>query len=77
MISSSLIRLIEVSLDALIKTVGIDIRLHGLQNIPNQPVVYVINHFTRLETILMPYLIKKYVHKFPVSLADKSFFRDK
>jgi len=77
MISSSLIRLIEVSLDALIKTVGIDIRLHGLQNIPNQPVVYVINHFTRLETILMPYLIKNMFINFPFRLPISPFFRDK
>lgn len=74
MISPSLIGLIEVSLDALIRAVGIDIRLHGLQNVPNEPVVYVINHFTRVETVLMPYLIKKHVHKFPLSLAAEMFF---
>lgn len=74
MISPSLIGLIEKSLDALIRAVGIDIRLHGLENIPREPVIYVINHFTRTETVLMPYLIKKHVHKFPISLAAEMFF---
>jgi esterase/lipase/1-acyl-sn-glycerol-3-phosphate acyltransferase len=74
MISPSLIGLIEVSLDTLIRAVGIDIRLHGLQHVPREPVIYVINHFTRVETVLMPYLIKKHVHKFPLSLAAEMFF---
>lgn len=73
-ISKDLVNFIMFSLDALIKAAGIDIRLHGIQNVPDQPVVYVINHFTRLETVLMPYVIKKNINKEAVSLADKSFF---
>ncbi|HUN55763.1 MAG TPA: alpha/beta fold hydrolase [Smithella sp.] len=73
-ISNDLINIIEAALDALIKASGMDLRLHGLENVPNHPVLYVINHFTRIETILMPYIIKKNIKKFPVSLADKSFF---
>ena len=73
-ISISLIKTIEVALAALIKVSGTDIRLHGTQNVPDQPVLYVINHFTRLETILMPYIIKKSIKKFPISLAHHSFF---
>lgn len=76
-ISKDLVNFIVLSLDTLIKTAGIDIRLHGIQNIPDQPVVYVVNHFTRLETVLMPYIIKKNIHKDAVSLADKSFFSDR
>jgi esterase/lipase/1-acyl-sn-glycerol-3-phosphate acyltransferase len=73
-ISNSLIKTIEVALDTLIKLSGADIRLHGTENVPDQPVLYVINHFTRLETILMPYIIKKSSKKYPVSLAHHSFF---
>jgi esterase/lipase/1-acyl-sn-glycerol-3-phosphate acyltransferase len=73
-ISVSLIKTIEVALAALIKVSGTDIRLHGTQNVPDQPVLYVINHFTRLETILMPYIIKKSIKKYPISLAHHSFF---
>jgi esterase/lipase/1-acyl-sn-glycerol-3-phosphate acyltransferase len=76
-ISNDLIKIIEFTLDTLIKAAGIDIRLHGFENVPNQPVIYVINHFTRLETVLMPYIIKKNVHKVAVSLAHESFFSGK
>ena len=73
-ISISLIKTIEVALATLIKVSGTDIRMHGTQNVPDQPVLYVINHFTRLETILMPYIIKKSIKKYPISLAHHSFF---
>ena len=73
-ISNSLIKIIELALDTLIKISGSDIRLHGNRNVPDQPVLYVINHFTRLETILMPYIIIKNMKKYPISLADYSFF---
>ena len=73
-ISASLINLIEVTLDKLIKTTKTDIRLHGVENVPAQPVLYVINHFTRMETILMPYVIKKNIKRYPISLAHHSFF---
>ena len=74
-ISNDLIKIIEVALDTLIKASGMDIRLHGIENVPDQPVLYVINHFTRLETILMPYIIKKNHKKYPVSLAASIFFQ--
>jgi len=73
-ISVSLINLIEVALDTLIKTTGTHIRLHGIENVPAQPALYVINHFTRMETILMPYIIKKNIKRYPISLAHESFF---
>ncbi|MGA2553944.1 MAG: alpha/beta fold hydrolase [Smithella sp.] len=73
-ISNDFIDIIEAALDTLIKASGMDLRLHGLENVPDHPVLYVINHFTRIETILMPYIIKKNIKKYPLSLADKSFF---
>jgi esterase/lipase/1-acyl-sn-glycerol-3-phosphate acyltransferase len=73
-ISNSLIKIIEVAIDILIKVSGTDMRLHGNRNVPDQPVLYVINHFTRLETILMPYIIIKNIKKYPISLAHHSFF---
>lgn len=76
-ISDDLVKIIVFALDTLIKAAGIDIRLHGMENIPNQPVVYVVNHFTRLETVLMPYIIKKNINKEAVSLAHESFFSGK
>jgi esterase/lipase/1-acyl-sn-glycerol-3-phosphate acyltransferase len=73
-ISNALIKTIEITLDVAFKASGTDIRLHGIERVPDQPVLYVVNHFTRLETIFMPYIIKKYIKKYPISLADQSFF---
>lgn len=76
-ISDNLISIIATSVDALIKASGMDVRLHGVENVPDQPVIYVVNHFTRMETVLMPYLIRKTLNKYPISLAHKSFFTGK
>lgn len=73
-ISNDLVKIILVTLDTLIKAAGIDMRLHGIENVPDQPVIYVVNHFTRLETVLIPYIIKKNVNKDAVSLAAQYFF---
>ncbi|NMD05503.1 MAG: hypothetical protein GYA72_06655, partial [Deltaproteobacteria bacterium] len=76
-ISNVLIKTIVASLDVLTRVSGMDIRVHGKENVPDQPVLYVVNHFTRLETVLMPYIIKKTIQKYPLSLADKSFFNSR
>ncbi len=76
-ISNTLLTTIEITLDTIFKASGTDIRVHGLEQVPDQPVLYVINHFTRMETFLMPYLIRKKIKKYPISLADSSFFSGK
>jgi esterase/lipase/1-acyl-sn-glycerol-3-phosphate acyltransferase len=73
-ISNAMVETISVTLDVIFKASGSDIRLHGYKDVPDQPVLYVINHFTRMETIMMPYIIKKYIKKYPISLADNSLF---
>jgi esterase/lipase/1-acyl-sn-glycerol-3-phosphate acyltransferase len=50
------------------------IHLHGAENIPDGSIIFVINHFTRIETVLLPYLIHR-LTRVPVwSLADAAFF---
>ena len=52
-----------------------EIRIHGEENLPKGSAIFVVNHFTRIETLLIPYHIHKLV-KIPVwSLADYQFFK--
>jgi len=52
----------------------INIRMHGKKKIPGGSVIFVINHFTRIETFILPYNLSK-ITNIPVwSLADHSLF---
>ncbi len=47
---------------------------HGQEQIPSGSVIFVVNHFTRIETLLLPYHIYNLTHVPVWSLADHSFF---
>ncbi len=74
-ISKPLTRAVVMALDGIFKASDADIRLHGTENVPdNRSSLFVINHFTRLETIFMPYILKKNFDIYTYSLAHHSFF---
>ena len=67
----------KLTLDAVFKASEADIRVHGVENIPASHVLFVVNHFTRMETAFLPYIIHKYTKQHSLSLADSSFFKGK
>ncbi|HQO01163.1 MAG TPA: alpha/beta fold hydrolase [Spirochaetota bacterium] len=73
-LSGMLLRMTGAALDAIIKSTNASIRTHGENNIPQKPVVYVINHFTRMETFFLPYVIHQKTGKVVLSLAFHEFF---
>ncbi len=50
------------------------LNLHGEELIPDAPSIFVVNHFTRIETFIMPYLISNLTKKPVWSLADYKLF---
>lgn len=51
------------------------IRFHGTENLLKVPMIFVLNHFTRIETLLMPYHLNR-LTGIPIwSLADFSLFK--
>ena len=59
-------------MNLLTKIVGSKFSVEGLENLPNKPVMFVANHFTRFETFIIPYLIYKHTGRQVRCLADAS-----
>ena len=60
---------------AMQEALRIELRISGVENIPDWPTLFVVNHFTRFETLLVPYAIYR-AKKRPVrTLAHDGLFK--
>ena len=51
------------------------LEVSGDSFLTDKPILYVINHFTRAETLILPYVIYKATGKYSHSLANKALFK--
>jgi esterase/lipase/1-acyl-sn-glycerol-3-phosphate acyltransferase len=69
------VSLTKWSLDVLTKLIKADVRLHNAERIEDDmAVIFTVNHFTRLETILLPYMLYKHTGRTIMSLAADELF---
>jgi len=62
------------ALKVLEKLLGSNFSVSGIEKIPQQPVMFVANHFTRSETFFVPYLIHKHTGRQVRCLADSGLY---
>jgi esterase/lipase/1-acyl-sn-glycerol-3-phosphate acyltransferase len=63
------------TLDIATKLIKANIRLHNVENIRDDlAIIFVVNHFTRLETVLLPYILNQQTGKEIWSLAAAELF---
>ncbi len=53
---------------------NVRVTIHGRENIPDGSLIFVVNHFTRIETFLLPYQIYQLTHRPVWSLANPKMF---
>ncbi|MBL6785064.1 MAG: alpha/beta fold hydrolase [Rickettsiales bacterium] len=63
-----------IVINLLEKVINSNLSVKGLENIPDGPVLFVANHFTRSETFILPYMIFKNCNRRVRTLASQKLF---
>jgi esterase/lipase/1-acyl-sn-glycerol-3-phosphate acyltransferase len=64
-----------LAIKTLSRLIKAKVALHGRERVPAGSKIFVINHFTRVETLLLPYHINQVTRRPVWSLADAGLFR--
>ncbi|MHC4275086.1 MAG: hypothetical protein ACYSUR_15660 [Planctomycetota bacterium] len=64
----------SLSMSVLKRLLGLKLRVSGTENIDNRTTLFVANHFTRVETFLIPHVIYEYAGRQVRSLGTHSVF---
>lgn len=67
-------RYASLAMTVLEKLLGTRFTVSGIDKLPNYPVMFVANHFTRSETFFVPYIINKLTGRHVRCLADSKLF---
>ena len=67
----------ELTIRMLERILKANIKVEGLDNLNGHPTLFVINHFTRAETVIIPYVLHKYTSNYVHSLASHHLFKGK
>ncbi|MBU3947189.1 MAG: alpha/beta fold hydrolase [Proteobacteria bacterium] len=64
----------KMAIQALSRLSKASVHVHGAENIPDGVIIFAVNHFTRLETLVLPYEFHKLTGKPIMSLAYHGLF---
>ena len=67
-------RYAAIALRFLEKILGSNFSVTGIEKLPQQPIMFVANHFTRSETFFVPYILYKHTGRQVRCLADSGLY---
>jgi esterase/lipase/1-acyl-sn-glycerol-3-phosphate acyltransferase len=73
-ISRLALSLSKLGIQALARWFRASVHVHGAENVPDGVIVFAVNHFTRLETLILPYEFYRLTGKPIMSLAYHGLF---
>ncbi len=72
--ASQSFRIYGLLMSALKKFTRSSVSVEGLENLRSNPTLFVVNHFTRMETAIVPHVLYQFNGQMVHSLADSSLF---